>query len=167
MPDTLTILTSVVSSAVVSSGAVFILRNWISEKIKSSIQHEYNEKLETHKAQLKSHSEIATEQLKSQLQIAAAERNIKLTRIFEDQADVIAETYSKLMAVVSAFEEYTAAMEFENTPPKSERRKILGQRMGEFLNYYKPKRIYIPKQTQAKVDEFYKKLHVATMQFMF
>jgi hypothetical protein len=96
MQDIITIL----SSGALSSALVFLFRNWISERIKASIQHEYDQKLETHKAQLKAESEISVEKLKSQLQVAAAERSIKLTKVFEQQADAIAETYSKLVAMI-------------------------------------------------------------------
>jgi len=42
---------------VLSSGAtgalfVWLLRGWISERLKQSIQHQYSQKLETHKAEL-------------------------------------------------------------------------------------------------------------------
>lgn len=97
----LTIFGSVSLSAVL----VFLVRNWISERLKASIQHEYEQKLETHKAQLKSQSEIElariknqseleVTRLKAQLEIAAAERNVQYSRVFEKTLEVIAETYA-------------------------------------------------------------------------
>lgn len=163
MRDIITIL----SSGALSSVLVFLFRNWISERIKASIQHEYDQKLETHKAQLKAESEISVEKLKSQLQVAAAERSIKLTKVFEQQADAIAETYSKLVTMITTVEEYTSVVEYENTPSKAIRRKKVGEKMTEFYDYYKPRRIYLPKETQSSIDAFAKQLGVTTMTFMF
>lgn len=44
-----TILGSIVSAGISGALLVWILRGWISERIKGSIQHEYNLKLESHK----------------------------------------------------------------------------------------------------------------------
>ncbi len=162
MQDIITIL----SSGALSSVLVFLFRNWISERIKASIQHEYDQKLETHKAQLKAESEVSIEKLKSQLQIVASERNIKLTRVFEQQAVTIAEIYSKLVALIAAIEEYTKIMEFENSPSKAERRLVVADKMKELLEYYRPRRIYLPKETQSNIDVFYKRLHLTTLTFM-
>jgi hypothetical protein len=41
-------LITILSSGALSTTLVFLLRNWISERLKASIQHEYDQKLETH-----------------------------------------------------------------------------------------------------------------------
>jgi hypothetical protein len=163
----LTILTSGVVSAGIATLLIFIFKSWISERIKGSIQHEYDQKLVAYEAQLKAASDVSIEQLKSQLQITAAERSIKLSKVFEQQADTIAETYAKLVDIISAIGEYTAIMEFSTTPPKAERRLKVGDKMMGFLSYYRPRRIYLPKETQAKIDAFVEQLHQITMKFMF
>ena len=60
---------SVVSSATVSglltAALVFLSKSWISQRIKSSIEHEYAEKLESFKAQLKAEHDTALEKLKA------------------------------------------------------------------------------------------------------
>lgn len=163
MADALTIL----SSGALASAIVFLARSWISERLKAAIQHEYDQKLETHKAKLQSASEVEIEKLKSQLQIAASERSIKLSKVFEDQAETIAETYAKLVALITAIEHYTSIIEYEKTPPKAERRLKVGERMGEFFDYYKPRRIYLPKETQSQIDAFVNQLHLTAVKFMF
>jgi hypothetical protein len=68
----------VIASASVSTILVRVLgwltSSWIFERLKNRIKHEYNEKLETHKAQLKTQSAIGLEKLRFELAIAAAER---------------------------------------------------------------------------------------------
>jgi hypothetical protein len=56
---------TIVSSGFLSAGMVFLARNWISQRIKSAIEHEYAVKLEAYTAQLKSEHELALEKLKT------------------------------------------------------------------------------------------------------
>ena len=50
----------------------FGLREWISARIKTAIQHDYDRKLETHKAQLKSEQDLAILNIKTALAREAA-----------------------------------------------------------------------------------------------
>ena len=163
----LTILTSGVVSAAVTALLIFFVKTWISERIKSAIQHEYDQKLEAYKAQLKAESDSVIEKLKSQLQISAAERSIKLTKVFEQQADTIAESYAKLVALLAAFQEYTAPMEYRYTPSKAERRRKFSEKLKAFLEYYEPRKIFLPNGTQSKIDAFVRLIYEKGMRFMF
>ena len=111
MPDALTTLTSVCLSSLLSGTSIWLTKSWISERLKNVIEHEYNEKLETHKAQLRSESDIAIERLKSLLQIAASERNVRYSRVFERTAESVAQIYAKLLAFLDAVEHYTTTIE--------------------------------------------------------
>lgn len=70
------LIITIISSATVSSALVAILiwlsREWISTRIKSSIQYEYDQKLEVHKAQLKAENEVALLELKTAIEREAA-----------------------------------------------------------------------------------------------
>jgi hypothetical protein len=70
------LIVSIISSAAVSSALVAILlwlsREWISMRLKGSIQHEYDQKLEVHKAQLKAATEVAFLELKTAIEREAA-----------------------------------------------------------------------------------------------
>jgi len=46
------VILSIFSSGATGALLVWLLRGWISERLKQSIQHEYSQKLETHKAEL-------------------------------------------------------------------------------------------------------------------
>jgi hypothetical protein len=67
---------SILSAAAVSSVFVGILiwltREWISARLKGSIQHEYDQKLEAYKAQLKAENEVAILDLKTTIEREAA-----------------------------------------------------------------------------------------------
>ena len=61
------IIQSFILPVFASGFVVWLLRKWISVRLKARIQHEYDEKLETHKASLKSQNEASFLELKNVL----------------------------------------------------------------------------------------------------
>jgi len=120
----LNVLASVGVSAALSATLLWLTKPWISEPLKNSIKHEYDQKLETHKAQLKAQSDVEIEQLKSRLNIAATEHQITFTNLHERRAEVIAEMYSLLKILVSKLYDYIKIYEMSNDLPKEERRQL-------------------------------------------
>jgi hypothetical protein len=161
MQDIVTIL----SSGALSSVLVFLFRNWISERIKASIQHEYDQKLETHKAQLRSQTETEIVRLKTQLEIAAAERTFRFSHVFERTAEAIATTYQKLLELEQAVQNYTQLLEPSDDPNRTELAKILRTKANEFSEYFRPNRIYIPKSTAEKIRIFSDAVHGLAFHF--
>ena len=127
-------------------------------RIKESIKAEYDQRLETHKAQLKAESDKEVEKLKAQLQIAASERSIRLSHVFEKQADVIATIYGKLVFLNRAMADYTKIIERTGDPTKEERRAEFDRLSKEFINYFEPHKLYLPKKTAVMVESYYKNL---------
>jgi hypothetical protein len=161
------VLSSAAVSAVLTGALIWLSKTWIGERMKNAIKHEYDEKLETHKAQLKAQSEVSVERLKSQLQIASAERNVRFSRIFERTAVTVAATYEKLLAFHDAIADYTSIVEWQSMPSKEERRKIMVDRRRDFLAYFRPNHLYLPKETAKQIQDFSAKLHSAAIDFMF
>src|SRR3990172_2006802 len=58
-------INNVITSAGVAGLLVLLFREWISTRLKCSIQHEYDQKLEAHKARLKAENEVALLELKT------------------------------------------------------------------------------------------------------
>ena len=52
------VITSASVSVALSGLLVWLTKSWISERLKHAIKAEYDEKLETHKAQLRAHSDV-------------------------------------------------------------------------------------------------------------
>ena len=65
-------MASVTASGVVAGMLIWLSREWISTRLKTSIQHEYDQKLEAYKAQLKAESEIALLELRTAIEREAA-----------------------------------------------------------------------------------------------
>lgn len=106
-----TIITSLASSGLLSVALIFLFRNWISERIKASIQNEYDQKLETHKAQLRSQAETELVHLKAPLEIAAAERSVRFSHVFENTAKTVVTVHQKLLELETALESYIQSVE--------------------------------------------------------
>ncbi|MFT7229330.1 MAG: endonuclease YncB(thermonuclease family) [Methylophilaceae bacterium] len=90
------IITSATVAGLLTAALVWLTKSVISERLKNAIKNEYDQKLETHKAELKSTSNIEIEKLKSQLGIIAAQGNFKFTKLHEKRADAISEIYALL-----------------------------------------------------------------------
>lgn len=58
MAEWIEIIRSAVSGAAAAALLIWLFREWISVRLKSGIQHEYDQKLEAHKAQLKAEQEV-------------------------------------------------------------------------------------------------------------
>lgn len=152
MSEIQTFVLSLITGGSASALVVWLARNWISERLKNSIKHEYDAKLET---------------LKSQLQLAAAERSIRYSKVFEETASTISKTYELLLRATDAVTAYTSLFESETGGTKAERRKIVAARLEEFGTYYRPRKPYLPKPTARQIDVLWQKLHGTSLEFMF
>ena len=155
------IIASAGFSAMFSAAIIWLFKSWISERLKNAIAHEYAQKLETHKAQLQAASGIELEQLKSKLQIAASERNIKLTTVFETQAEVVATTYKNL--IILRDNVFAAVISSPVTDEKAAHAIEESRRM--FYVHFLQHEIYIPKATAKAVLDFAQKLYSAKAQY--
>jgi hypothetical protein len=66
------VLTAATVSALVSALLNFVFKDWLSTRLKASIEHEYNQKLETYKAQLTTEHELAVLKIQTALAREAA-----------------------------------------------------------------------------------------------
>lgn len=58
------LITSITSGGVAGGVIIYLSRSWLSERLKGSISHEYQMKLESHKAELKAEQQVAIEKIK-------------------------------------------------------------------------------------------------------
>ena len=148
-----------VTSAVVAMGGaaslVWLTKAAISERLKNSIKYEYDQKLQTHKAQLEAQSALEIEKLRSQLSVTAAQQNVIFSRLHEQRASVIADTYALLKVLYSAVAKHTSIVECPGWPPKEERRKEAVKAFEAFQGNL-TKLIFLPKITAQKIDDISK-----------
>lgn len=148
----ITVISSAAVSSVLAGLLLWLTKSWISERLKNAIKNEYDQKLETHKAQLKAQSDIEVEKLRSNLSITAAEQNVKFSKLHNDRAEVIANTYSLLKEVYLTVQDYTKIFEPVGDKSREERRQISVDAHNAFREYYPKKLIYLPKLTADKIE---------------
>jgi hypothetical protein len=153
----LSLITSAAVSALLSGFVVWLTKTWIGERLKSAIKHEYDEKLESYKAQLKAQTDIETERLKSQLSILAAERQVKFSKLHTTRAEVIAEVYKLLVQTHWDTASFVSPFEIAGEPDKQQKYATAMASTAEFFRYYEKHRIYLPAtlcdQLEAAVRE--------------
>ncbi len=146
------VLTSTIFSSSLVGLGVFLTRSWLSERMKNSIRSEYDQKLETHKAQLKAQSDVALERVRADLSIAAAEHQIQFAHLHEERARVIAETYARLTELHVKLGDYVKIYEPAGDKPKEERRQAVQKAHENFITYFRVKRIFLPESAVGKID---------------
>ena len=139
-------------SAALSGLLLWVTKSWISERLQQSIRNEYNQKLETHKAQLKAQADVELEKLHSQLSISAAERQILFSHLHEQRAQVVAETYALLKSLYSALANYVKVFELAGETPREQRKQEAAEAHQAFRQYYSTKLIFIPKAVATKLE---------------
>jgi hypothetical protein len=72
----ISVLTSIAASGALAAFLIWLSREWISARLKASIQHEYDQKLESLKSQLKAQSDVALVELR-----ASVERHASLLAV--------------------------------------------------------------------------------------
>lgn len=145
----------------------WILRLWVSEKIKNSIKNEYDQKLETHKAVLKAETEIEIEKFKSQLSLVSIEHQIRFSKLHELRAEVIAETYALLKYLYIKLGDYVKLFEPVGDSPRDQRRKAAITAHEKFSKYFQEKLIFFPKSTADKLEKINADLVKSFNQFSF
>ncbi|MEA5114793.1 MAG: hypothetical protein VB050_12280 [Geobacteraceae bacterium] len=164
----LDMVTSATVSAILSGGLLWFTKSWISERLKNAIKSEYDEKLETHKAQLKaqtdieietlkanlkSQNDVEIEKLKSNLSIATAEHHVTFSKLHEQRAQVIADSYAFLKEVYLKIQDYVKVFEPAGDKSRDERRKHAVEAHLNLRDYYPKKIIYLPKATAEKIEK--------------
>lgn len=128
-------------------------RDWLLKRLELSIKSKYDEKLELYRAELKHASELELAHLKSNLEIKAAERNTRFSRVFEETAKVIAKTYALLVETSNAANSFASYLG-KDEKQQTEAGEAFKQKYTAFYEYYDLHQIYIPKQTRDKVKDF-------------
>lgn len=159
------ILTAGLVSAGLTAFMLWLTKSWIGERLRNAIKAEYDQTLETHKAQLKSASDVEVERLKAQLSIAANEHHIVFSKLQEHRANVIAEMYGQLVEAYWAFQSFVSPFEMGGEPKKSEKYVTALNKSTDFFRYFEKNKIYLPEELCAQIDEFLKNMRKEAIGF--
>ena len=143
----------------------YLCRNWFKERLKNSIKHEYDVKLEKIKSELSYENQLSFEKIKNeneknrlligqQLEMAKLEYQIKNAGIYQKRMEAILSLHEVLIKVYSSMIKYTSIFETDNSDSKSELRKIAGNQVEDFWNIYNPIRILFPEELDKQITRF-------------
>lgn len=166
MPDTLTVLTSLATSGALTAGLLWLTKSWISERLRNSIKHEYDQKLVAYEAKINAERDTKLERFRADLQAVAYERQIRYQALHEKVAETVAQAYALLQTLYGAVETHLSDVRWSSDPPDEKLREIIRRSISEFHDYYRPRRIYLPKEVAEQVDAFEKKLSSITRKHM-
>ena len=158
--DFLTLPISVIASGII----VFLLRNWISTRIRDSIKHEYDCKLELIRAETKLSNDLELEKVKHQFKLKLTEIEIKTNWLQKRMATEIETIYKLLWDFRKKVSAYVSISQGEEYKDPKRVHEILAA-YWEFFNEFNLKRIYIPKNTVIEIEEFITKLRKISVEF--
>lgn len=150
----LNVITSAAVSSLLAAGIIWLSKTWISERLKNAIKHEYDEKLETHKAQLRAQSDIETERLRSQLNITALEHQVRFSGLHNKRAEVIAELYGLLVQAYWDTSSFVSLVEWSGEPDKKAKYVTAMNAIADFFRFFDKNRIYLPEALCAQLEAF-------------
>jgi len=138
-------ISGLIISLVANGALLWLTRTWLSERLKHSIKHEYDLALETVRAKLKAEAEVELVRLRSDLAIAAVQRQVRYAKVFERQVEVIAEVYSGLLSFVNV------VSSFADSPGKQTQEQLT-ESYSSFVKLCSSRRLYLPKKTANGLD---------------
>jgi hypothetical protein len=162
-----TISAAVGASVAINGLLLWILSSWLSERLKNAIRHEYDQKLETHRAQLQKEAEIEVIKARYELERSSLEWHIKFSRLHEKSAEAIATIYAKLAkarsathyACVSVPPELSKMMQGD----QSTRGEAAKKTWDDLVAYFESHRLYLPQPTAVRIKEVIEKFHAINL----
>ena len=136
-------------------------RELLSERLKTQIKSEYDERLETLKAQLKASGEVELERRKHELALEASRFNARYARLQEKRASVIAEVYGNLNETYIALKQFTTSAEWAGGPTRKEQSELLSEKHKSFFQSFVRQRIYFPEIIADRLDKINSDMIVA------
>lgn len=150
MSETLSlILGSATVSVALSAFLIWITTNWISERLKNSIKHEYDLKIEVLKTNLKTESDQTLERLKADLHM----HNIQSSKLIEQRGEVIKELHTKIDVLAMHLHSLVYPLQLVGEKTNEEKDKDVFAAGKALEEYYRANKIYFEKQLCDKIDE--------------
>lgn len=109
-------------------------------------------------ADLKASGDAATKKLEHQLQLIAAEHQIRFSKFHEKQADVIAEAYRLLIQAYWSASSFASLTEWNGEPNKATKYAVALKQITELYRFFDLHRIYLPPEICQTLDDLITKM---------
>jgi hypothetical protein len=125
------ILTAIITSGIITGLFQLIL--------KLGIEHKFN---------------LALLEATKDLELRASEHTIKLTNIFQKQAETVITIYQKLVPLYEAIYASILLRKDRNAPPDLKDLEYVNEMRRDFYQFFKLTKIYLPRETALKISGF-------------
>lgn len=127
----------------------------------------YDRRLESHKADLTATKEREIERIRADSTIAAERFKKSFGLLADRQAVVVEQIYSDLVDVHVALLQCLSPGRFGGEPSDADLLQTLHQTRWKGYLYFKQKRLFLPAELGAELDELYSKISGSEMSFRF
>jgi hypothetical protein len=141
--EVLTVIASIGGSSAVSGFILFQLQ----ERTKA----DFARQLQNEKANLDRQNANELELLRGQLAIANTLHAARFSKVFEKTAEILAETYRRLVEIEKVVNDYTNTVGPENQDLRITLAHKLDELEADFKTYFFPNEIYLERQTADKI----------------
>lgn len=155
MSDLVTVLSSITTSTIVCSVLVWLCREWISARLKKSIQHDYDRKLEEFKAL----QQKELEGYKAGYQKFLTENETRFRWWHDKQAEALQEIYAMIVECQKKYFDYFE-IENESTMKLASEAKKLIKYYRECYFKYKKNQVFVPNKILKRINDLFDILNV-------
>lgn len=146
-------LYTIIASAIISTIFSSIFGVWLSTHIRASIQSEYDQKLQTHKASLDSQNNLNLQTMRNEFELKSKIIEIEKGWGHQKMAEALCELHDSLHTYKGKINDYVTIFQGEEyTDPT--RYQMAIEAFNEFKNAYLKKRILIPDSIAEKIESF-------------
>jgi len=153
-----TVVNTALGTVFLTGALIFLARNWVLERLKNSIKHDYDTKLEALKASLELDGQKTLAILKADLQLSATEHQVVFSKLHERLMDTVIEVYALLKNMYFATQAYVSEFGYSEESDFRTNRLKFEEEHKKFAEYYTPRRLFLPEQTAERIDEFQRQL---------
>jgi hypothetical protein len=153
---------AVLSSAAVAGFVVWLLREWISARLRASIKHEYDRKLEDIRNEYS--KELA--RLNGTLQESLDFKATRFRMVYERKIAALCEAFGRLAKLEKSLGEYVSYWGEIRGPERTELRQRFAKELGEFEDFFVPNRIFFPASLAERITDVKNRINKIALEFM-
>lgn len=148
----LSVLTSAGTGVLLLAALAWLLRSWISQRLTNAIRHEYDDRLESHKAQLKADNDKEIARLNFQFTQTTIEHQVRFAGLYAKRADVISTTYSRLIKAQRLAHSFASPVQYSDGISAQVRYGKTLEALAEFFDYFDENQLWLPTSVCEKIN---------------
>lgn len=147
-----TIIISIISGTGGGGLIYFLLKTYLTEKIKGEIKNHYDLKLEAAKGEIKHEYDIKFETARKELEKKATEHQIQYSKLHIERTEKLRDIHEKLIETEKALEHFVHPSQGPGWTEDTEREKKAWTQYEELVDTILKRQIYFPTDLCNKVD---------------